>query len=350
MHRYAIYIFVLSKNIYMNVSENISVKGITTFGIDAKTRYLVQADSDAEVVEFLKSNDVKPIFVLGGGSNILFTADFDGVILQPMNAGVEVLSEDASCVSIRVGAGMEWDDLVKHTVDRGWGGLENLSLIPGHVGACPVQNIGAYGVEVKDTISAVEGYFIESAEPFCFDNETCRFGYRDSIFKHELRGKVVITRVSFVLSKNPELKTQYGNIEEELKKYPEVNIHTIRDAVISIRERKLPSPSVTGNCGSFFKNPTIPKDQFEAIRASYPNIPSYPAANGMIKIPAAWLIETCGFKGIKKGNVGVHAQQALVLINLGNALGSEVVALADEIIGTVAARFGISLEKEVNIL
>ena len=334
----------------MNVLENFSLKEITTFGIEANAKNFVQPANDDEIVNFLKSNKTQPIFVLGGGSNIIFTSDFEGVVLQPSEKSIEVVSEDDESTTLRVGAGMEWDDLVKLTVEKRLGGLENLSLIPGHVGACPVQNIGAYGVEVKDTIVAVEGFYLDSAEHFCFDNDYCQFGYRDSIFKRELKGKIAITHVAFKLSKNPTLKTHYGNIEEELKNYSERTIQTVRDAVISIRERKLPDPKVMGNCGSFFKNPTISKDEFDTIRAQYSNVPNYPAADGKIKVPAAWLIETCGYKGIKKGNVGVHSQQALVLINLGNATGKEVIALADEIIAAVSDKFGVVLEKEVNIL
>jgi UDP-N-acetylmuramate dehydrogenase len=334
----------------MNVLENFSLMEITTFGIDAKAKSFVQTANDDEIVTFLKSNNTLPIFVLGGGSNIIFTSDFDGVVLQPSEKSVEIVCEDAESITLRVGAGMEWDELVKYTVEKGWGGLENLSLIPGHVGACPVQNIGAYGVEVKDTIAYVEGFRIDNVEPFCFDNAYCQFGYRDSIFKHELKGKMAITHVAFKLSKAPILKTHYGNIEEELKNYPERTIQTVRDAVISIRERKLPDPTVMGNCGSFFKNPTLLDAEFEAIRAGYPAVPNFPAADGRVKVPAAWLIEACGYKGIKKGSVGVHGQQALVLINLGHATGKEVIALADEIIGAVSAKFGITLEKEVNIL
>jgi len=334
----------------MIVYENFPLKEITTFGIDAKAKKLVQTATNDELVTFLKSNKSVPIFVLGGGSNIIFTSDFEGVILQPSDKSIQIVAEDANSTTIKVGAGMEWDDLVKLTVEQGWGGLENLSLIPGHVGACPVQNIGAYGVEVKDVITAVEGFYLDNAEHFCFDNDFCQFGYRDSIFKKDLKGKTAITHVTFTLSKKPMLKTHYGNIEEELKNYSERNIQTVRDAVISIRERKLPSPKVMGNCGSFFKNPTIPNVEFESIRAKYPNVPNYPANNGLTKIPAAWLIETCGYKGIKRGNVGIHSQQALVLVNLGNATGKEVIELADEIIGTVSKEFGITLEKEVNIL
>lgn len=334
----------------MIVYENFPLKEITTFGIDAKAKKLVQTATNDELVTFLKSNKSAPIFVLGGGSNIIFTSDFEGVILQPSDKSIQIVAEDANSTTIKVGAGMEWDNLVKLTVEQDWGGLENLSLIPGHVGACPVQNIGAYGVEVKDVITAVEGFYLDNAEHFCFNNDFCQFGYRDSIFKKDLKGKTAITHVTFTLSKKPMLKTHYGNIEEELKNYSERNIQTVRDAVISIRERKLPSPKLMGNCGSFFKNPTIPNVEFESIRAKYPNVPNYPANNGLTKIPAAWLIETCGYKGIKRGNVGIHSQQALVLVNLGNATGKEVIELADEIIGTVSKEFGITLEKEVNIL
>lgn len=333
----------------MIVKENVSVKEFTTFGIDCKAKRFVQTESSLELSDFLKIN-TEPLYILGGGSNIIFTNDFEGTILQPSEKEISILSEDESLITIKASAGIEWDTLVKFSVDRGYGGLENLSLIPGNVGACPVQNIGAYGVEVKDCIVAVEGLYIENQQFFSFSNEQCKFGYRDSIFKHDLKGKTIITHVVFELSKNPVLKTHYGNIEEELKEYSERNVKTVRKAVIAIRERKLPSPKEFGNCGSFFKNPTIEQHFFDQIKASYPNIPSYPAPNNQIKIPAAWLIETCGFKGIKKGNVGVHSQQALVLINLGNASGIEVISLSNEIIAKVKATFGIELEREVNII
>lgn len=333
----------------MEIIENASLKKLTTFGIEAKAAKLVKTYSNTELISFLQSKPQQPIFVLGGGSNIVFTRNFEGTILQPSDESIVVASENDNEATICAAAGVEWDKLVNFCVEKGLGGLENLSLIPGHVGACPVQNIGAYGVEVKDTITQVDGFYLDSAQPFSFSNELCEFGYRDSIFKRELKGKVVITHVSFKLSKKPQLITHYGNIEEELKSYNKRSIKTVREAVISIRERKLPSPEVNGNCGSFFKNPTIPLTQFEAIKSAYPNVPSYPAGD-LVKVPAAWLIETCGFKGIKKGNVGVHSQQALVLINLGNADGNEVIALANEIIEAVKGKFCIELEKEVNIL
>lgn len=333
----------------MIVKENVSLKELTTFGIEAKARKFIQTCNNDELFSFLKNNQ-SPLYILGGGSNSIFTSDFDGVVLQPLEKNIEIVNETPNSVWIKSSAGVDWDDLVKFTVERELGGLENLSLIPGNVGACPVQNIGAYGVEVKDTIVKVDGFYIENQSPFSFSNEECQFGYRDSIFKRSLKGKTVITHVTFELSKIPTLKTHYGNIEEELKNYSKITIQTVRNAVISIRERKLPSPKVFGNCGSFFKNPTIDQNLFETIQSSYANIPSYPAANQMVKIPAAWLIESCGFKGIKRGNVGVHSQQALVLINLGNAKGEEVIDLANEIIEAVRIKFSIELEKEVNIL
>lgn len=333
----------------MIVKENISLKELTTFGIEAKARKFVQTTSNDEIAEFLKGNKL-PVYILGGGSNSIFTTDFDGVVLQPIEKCITVVGETSDSTLIKVSAGVDWDDFVKYTVEKGLGGLENLSLIPGNVGACPVQNIGAYGVEVKDTIIKVEGLYLHNQQPFSFSTEQCLFGYRDSIFKRDLRGKVVITHVTFELSKTPTLKTHYGNIEEELNSYPDKNIQSVRDAVIAIRERKLPSPKVFGNCGSFFKNPTVSQETFVALQKDFPSIPSYPAPYSMVKVPAAWLIESCGFKGIKKGNVGVHSQQALVLINLGNAQGNEVVELANEIIAAVYHRFAIELEKEVNIL
>lgn len=334
----------------MVVKTNYSVKDITTFGIDAKAALYAEASSTQEIVELLSKYPQTPIYILGGGSNIVFTKDFEGLLLHPNEQTIEKESEDSDSVTIKCSAGVDWDSFVQYTVEQGWGGLENLSLIPGNVGASPVQNIGAYGVEVKDTITKVEGLFIDGCQPFCFRNEECHFGYRESIFKHDLKGKCIITHVYFRLSKRPILKTHYGNIEEELKSYATISIASIRKAVIAIRERKLPSPKVFGNCGSFFKNPTIPVAAFEQIKQSFQQAPSYPVTDDLVKVPAAWLIETCGFKGIKRGNVGVHSQQALVLINLGGATGAEVISLAKEIIDSVEHKFGITLEMEANIL
>ena len=334
----------------MKVIENCPIKDYTTFGIDAIVKKYVEADNNSEIIECLQNNPNLPVYIIGGGSNIIFTSDFNGIILHPAEKKIETIHQNSSYITLRVSAGVEWYDLVNYTVSRGYGGLENLSLIPGNVGACPVQNIGAYGVEVKDTIIKVDGIYLETLQPFEYCNEECKFGYRDSIFKNSLKGKVVITHVTFMLDKMPILKTNYGNIEEELKKYSEINIQSIRKAVISIRERKLPSPKEFGNCGSFFKNPTILQKQFVSLKERFPDIPSYSAPNDRIKIPAAWLIEQCGFKGIRKGSVGIHSQQALVIINLGNATGQEVVKFSDEIIEKVKDHFGILLEKEVNLL
>lgn len=335
----------------MQVSENFSLKAYNTFGIAAKTRYFVEYESPEELNDLLKTDLMRhyPVLSMGGGSNLLFTRDYDGVVLHSQIKSIEMVDADADFVTIRVGAGVVWDDFVAHCVEHGWGGVENLSFIPGTVGASPVQNIGAYGVEAKDTIAKVDGLTLKSATPVTYSNADCAFGYRDSVFKH-MEDDVIVTYVYFRLTKKPEYKLEYGTIKEELKKYDVVNLKTIRQAIIAIREAKLPNPEVIGNAGSFFKNPVISTSQFKMLACKYPTIPHYKVSDSEMKIPAAWLIEQAGWKGKSVGNVAVHDKQPLVLVNKGNASGQEVVNLSDQIRSSVEAKFNIKIYPEVIFL
>ena len=331
---------------------NFSLKDLNTFGIDVlAAQYLecTTVDSLKEAISI--SNEINENrLILGGGSNILFTGNFDGVVIHPVITGVETLEEDEGSVTLRVGSGVEWDSLVEHTVNEGLGGLENLSLIPGSVGASPIQNIGAYGVEVKDSIVWVEGLYIESQKPFLLKNHECKFGYRDSVFKNELKGKVVVTYVVFKLSKQPSLVTHYGNLEAEMDKLGGKNLMNLRQAVIDIRNSKLPDPKILGNAGSFFKNPVVDITIVEELQKEFEKVPYYPVSENEVKLPAGWLIEQSGWKGKRMGNVGVHKEQALVLVNYGGAKGSEVVELAHKVRQSVMERFNVSLEMEVNVV
>jgi UDP-N-acetylmuramate dehydrogenase len=288
--------------------------------------------------------------VLGGGSNILFTGDFDGLILRPVITGIEITGETDGEVWVRAGAGENWDNFVKYCVDNGYGGTENLSLIPGTVGASPVQNIGAYGVEIKDIVERVEAVRLEDGRQVSLNTAECRFSYRDSIFKHELKDRMIITHVTFRLSKNHALHTHYSDLEKELGKYPEISIATIRKAIISIRRNKLPDPEILGNAGSFFKNPFISREQAGSIRKHYPAMPGHAYADGTVKLSAAWLIEQCGWKGKKLGETGTYKRQPLILVNYGSASGDEILKCALKIQKSVMNNFAIRLEMEVNIL
>ncbi len=292
----------------------------------------------------------KPFHVLGGGSNVLLTGPVKGTVILNRIRGIAMVKEDANAVWLRTGAGEVWHEVVLHAIGNGLGGIENLALIPGTVGASPIQNIGAYGMEVKDTIDEVEAWDWEEGALRRFSNEACRFGYRDSIFKGPLKGKVVVTAVIFRLSKNPVLHTDYGAIRDELAAMgAEPSVSSIAQAVINIRRSKLPDPAVIGNAGSFFKNPTIEAEQYEELRAAHPAIPAYPVLDGRIKVPAGWLIEQCGWKGRRLGDAGIHAKQALVVVNHGRATGGELWALSEQILKDVKARFGIELEREVQV-
>ncbi len=336
----------------IEIKKDYPLKSKNTFGIDVKTHYYVET-SIVDKISFslnYASYYNLPILVLGGGSNILFTHDYKGLVIHPTITGIDIIEDGSNYFIIRVGAGVNWDSFVDWTVQRGFGGIENLSFIPGNVGASPIQNIGAYGVEAKDTIVKVEGINIITRKVFELSNIDCRFDYRYSIFKDELRHKVIITHVYFKLLKNPVLVTHYGNLEEEINKLGDKNVKTVREAVINIRKRKLPDPIELGNAGSFFKNPVVSMDIFETVKKKYENVPSFPAQENLVKIPAGWLIEQCGWKGKQEGNCGVHKDQALVIVNYGNSTGSEVLNLAKNIQKSVADQFGIELEMEVNIL
>lgn len=335
------------------IQSNHSLKQLNTFGIDVKAKYYVAPTSEDEILSVLNDESLKnePRFILGGGSNVLFTGDFDGLIIHPQIKGIEKIDEDENHVWLLAGAGVVWDVFVAYCVKNNWGGVENLSLIPGNVGAAPVQNIGAYGVEAKLTIDEVYGLYLENGEPFCLNNAECEFGYRDSVFKDELKNKVIITEVSFKLEKKPKYVTHYGNIEEELtRNYSKVNIQNIRKAIITIREKKLPNPKTLPNAGSFFKNPMVPLSVAEELKKKYEYMPLFPVDKKNAKLAAGWLIEQCGWKGKRVGNVGVHEHQALVLVNYGDASAAELTQLAVDIQKSVKEKFNIDIEPEVNLV
>ena len=336
----------------LKVNSNFSLKEYNTFNIDANASQFVMVSSVDECKEWLSSgvSDNRNVLVIGEGSNLLFTRDFDGVVLQPLMNFINVIEEGEDTVLIEAGAGNRWDDFVKYCVENSFYGVENLSLIPGSVGASPVQNIGAYGVEVKDVIEEVKGIFIDSGDEFCYKNMECEFAYRNSIFKKELRGKVVITSVVYRLSKKVFFNLDYGHLRESLEDYGEVNIENIRSVIVSVRNSKLPDPEVTGNAGSFFKNPEIPQPEYDTLKAAYPDMPGYNLENGLVKIPAGWLIDKAGWKGKTMGRAGVHPQQALVLINRGNATGNDILKLAKAVVDDISNKFHITLEKEVNVI
>ncbi len=337
----------------MKIQQNYSLKKYNTFGIAATAKYFACFSSENELVELLRNDLCKtePLFILGGGSNILLTQDFEGLVLANTIKGMEVLAEDNHSSTIEVGAGEVWHDFVLWSIDKNLSGIENLALIPGLVGASPMQNIGAYGLEVKDVITTVHFIEIGSGNSKILSNEECNFGYRDSIFKHKLKEKVVITKVIFKLSKTPLNKTTYGAIEKELQ---HLNLapspKNIAEAVINIRNQKLPDPKVLGNSGSFFKNPIIETTQFEDLKKEFPEMVGYKISESKTKIAAGWLIDNEGLKGYRKNDAGVHKNQALVLVNYGNATGLEIINLAKEIQQKIKAKYGISIEPEVNIL
>ena len=338
----------------MKLQSDFPLKALNTFGIDVKARYFARFESVGELQQLLALPELRHLdkLILGGGSNLLFTRDFEGVVLQNGITGIEVLREDEDEVYIKVGGGEVWHDFVLYALQQNYGGVENLSLIPGTVGASPLQNIGAYGVELKDVFHELEAVHLQSGGVRTFDNATCRFGYRESVFKNELKGQFVVTSVVFRLSKKHKLNTSYGAITTTLQEMQvqQPSIQDVSAAVCHIRQSKLPDPKQIGNAGSFFKNPEIPLAQYEQLKADYPNIPSYPVTPETVKVPAGWLIEQCGWKGKVIGNYGVHKNQALVLVNYGGASGEHVRQLAYDIIASVEEKFGIRLHPEVNIL
>lgn len=337
----------------MKLEENFSLKAYNSFGIDIKAAFFGGLYSENDLQQSIVDGLFKEKFlILGGGTNMLFTRDFPGVVLQNNLKGISVVSETGQSVFVRAAGGEIWHSLVEYCVGKNWGGVENLSLIPGTVGAAPMQNIGAYGVELKDVFYSLEATDIFTGEIKLFNFDDCKFGYRNSVFKNVLKGKYFISSVTLQLNKNPKVNITYGAIKDVLKLQGITNpgIKEVSDAVISIRKSKLPDPKILGNAGSFFKNPEIEISKFEKLVAAFPNIPSYPAPDGLIKVPAGWLIEQCGWKGKRVGNTGAHKDQALVLVNYGNATGEEIYALALEIKRSVKNKFDIDIYPEVNII
>ena len=334
------------------IQQNISLKPYNTFGIDANALYLCDCQTEKDLTEILNDPAYKQVnkLVLGGGSNVLFTKDFNGLIILNSIKGKEIIDENDNTIILRVGAGEDWDELVEYTVKNDWAGLENLSYIPGSVGASPIQNIGAYGEEVKNTINEVETIDLQTLKKINYKNEDCQFGYRNSIFKHELKGKVIITHVTFKLNKQHIFNLNYGALNETVSQKGEITLENIRDSIIEIRKSKLPEPEELGSAGSFFKNPIIEADQYKQLQQNFPNIPAYQLSENEFKVPAGWLIDQLGWKGYKEGDAGVHDKQALVLVNYGNATGNQIYSLSQKIIQSVKEAYGIELEYEVNVI
>ena len=337
----------------MTIQNNFSLKKYNTFGIEAKAKQFVAVHSIEDLNTILKEHQSEPKFILGGGSNMLLTQDIQALVIHIDLKGKKVLKEDDDFVWVESQAGENWHEFVLWTIDQNFGGLENMSLIPGNVGTTPVQNIGAYGTEIKDTFVSCEAMTIATQLMKTFTKEDCHFGYRESIFKQEVKDQFIITSVVFKLTKrNHKINTSYGDITKELEKQ-NVTTPTLKDvsnAVIAIRQSKLPDPATLGNSGSFFKNPIIPKEQYEKAHALHPEMPHYVVSETEVKVPAGWLIEKTGFKGKRFGDAGIHKNQALVLVNYGNATGQEILAVSRDIQTTVLKEFGIAIEAEVNII
>lgn len=338
----------------MSIQRDADLKPYNTFGVSVRAAALAGFTSDAELRALLGSQELSglPRLILGGGSNLLFTRDWPGVVLRNDVPGIEVVAEDSERVTVRAGAGVVWHDLVLYSVAQGWGGLENMSLIPGRVGAGPMQNIGAYGAELKDTFDHLEALRISDGEIVRFSKAECRFGYRESFFKREGKDKFVIMRVAFTLSKHPEVNVGYGSIKAELEKrgITAPTIRDVSDAVIAIRSSKLPDFKVLGNAGSFFKNPSVPVADVERIKIVLPDLVTFPGAEGTVKLAAGQLIEKAGWKGFRENGYGVHKDQALVLVNHGGAMGNQLYDLSTRVLESVRERFGVELEREVNII
>jgi UDP-N-acetylmuramate dehydrogenase len=336
----------------LTIQENISLFPYNTFGVEACARYLVFPGSSEEIMELLHGEkpEWNPKFVLGGGSNVLFTHNFEGLIIHPQIRGIEKIDESADSIWIRAGCSENWDNFVQYCVGNNLGGLENLSFIPGTVGACPVQNIGAYGAEVKDCIEKVELVDVSGKKLLVLSAKECKFGYRDSIFKRNLKNQGIITHVTFRLMKNHSLKTHYPDLKKELKNYPDTTIQSVRQAIIAIRRNKLPDPALLGNAGSFFKNPIVSTEQADTIRQTYPTMPGHNCERNKVKLSAAWMIEQCHWKGRKIGKVESCKNQPLVIVNRGGATGNEIVHFALKIQQAVQNRFDVLLEIEVNVL
>ena len=336
----------------MSNLQNTSLKAYNTFGIDVAAEHLVSIESTSELVKTLAEINQKELLILGGGSNVLFMNDIKGTVLLNKLEGISVVDENEDHVWVKAGGGVNWHEFVLHCIHQNWAGIENLSLIPGSVGAAPMQNIGAYGVEIKNVFHELEAVEISSGKIKTFSNKECQFGYRESVFKRALKGQYLISSVIFKLDKKPTFKTSYGAITNELEnmKVTELSIQAISNAVINIRQSKLPDPKVTGNAGSFFKNPVVPISLAENIKKEYPEAAAYPLDDNSMKLAAGWLIDKAGWKGKTYGNYGVHPKQALVLVNYGGATGQNIYDLSTEILADINSKFGVELEREVNIV
>ncbi|MEZ4908650.1 MAG: UDP-N-acetylmuramate dehydrogenase [Saprospiraceae bacterium] len=336
----------------MQITSDFSLKKYNTFSVDAKAKYFVIINDISELSELITSEIYKDNqhFVLGGGSNVLFKNDFDGIVIHMQNKGIEIVKKTENHAYIKSAGGVIWDDLVKFTVDNGYGGIENLSLIPGSVGASPVQNIGAYGTELKDVLEETEIYNLDTGEIDIFTNEMCKFGYRNSIFKNELKNKIIVLSVTLKLNIKPELNLNYRELQNRMSEIESPTINDVRNTVIDIRTKKLPDPEIIPNSGSFFKNPIISKDIFENLLSKFPNLISYPVDNANVKLAAGQLIDMCGWKSVQEGKVAVHPNQALVITNKKNASGNEIYEFSTKIQKSVLDKFGIEISPEVNIL
>jgi UDP-N-acetylmuramate dehydrogenase len=336
----------------MLICKNISLKQYNTFGLDYKANCMIHAKTEKETASILRREILwkEPLLIIAGGSNLLFTSDFAGTILCPKIRGIRIVKQEGNEIVISAGAGVDWDKLVEWTVDKGFGGLENLSLIPGKVGATPVQNIGAYGAEAKDTIVKVVALDKNDGSRHEFSNSECEFGYRESIFKKKYKGRYLVIRVYFRLSVNPTLKLEYGSLKEEVQKLGGATLKNVRQAVINIRRSKLPDPEIIANAGSFFKNPVVDNSVALDLKKSYPGLPCFDDPSGGTKLAAGWMIEQCGWKGKRIGDAGVHDKQSLVLVNHGKATGKEIFYLSEKIKSSVSEKFGIDLEREVEVI
>lgn len=343
----------------MQIQQYISLKKYNTFGIDVPARQFACFESVDELKEIVEHrsgsaafNTLLPTLVLGGGSNILFTKAVDALVLKNNVRGIEKTKEDDEFIYIKAGAGEEWHPFVLHCIANNWCGAENLSLIPGNIGASPMQNIGAYGVEIRELFHELEAFHLQDKALVNFGIRDCDFGYRESVFKNKYKNQFAILTVTYRLRKRPVYNTSYGAIKEELErmKVKELSIQAISQAVISIRSSKLPDPKLIGNAGSFYKNPTVPAIKYHSLQELFPDIVGYTNADGSVKLAAGWMIEKCGWKGFRRGDAGCHSKQALVLVNYGSATGEEIYALSSEIIESVREKFGVTLEREVNIV
>lgn len=339
----------------MYTQHDVSLKPYNTFGIDVLARDFIAFESADILIALFQAYPTlhqDQRLILGGGSNILLTKDFDGYVLKNEIGGIEKVKEDENFVWIKAGAGVPWHQLVLYAVEYGWGGIENLSLIPGNTGAAPMQNIGAYGVELKDVFHSLEAYHIRDNAMVALHSDDCAFGYRESVFKREYKNEMVITAVTLCLRKKPEFNIGYGAIQQQLEKngVKDLSVRAVSDAVIQIRSSKLPDPQKIGNAGSFFKNPSITEVQYQALKNEFSDLVAYTNRDGSYKLAAGWLIEQCGWKGYRKGDAGCYPLQALVLVNYGKATGNEIMALSEEIQSSVIKKFGVQLEREVNLI